>query len=151
MDYETLFRIFLLFVLSNLSFAQEWGWALFDARNGGTQTYLTGNKYYDYYVNFIAGTTYNIFVFGQFDFNTTLTATDPSGYEGFNDDWGSQYMADGVLNKGSSTLDFTPTTSGPTRLRVQAAVPGTAGQAWVYVTQKSCSPSCTSKFLIEEN
>jgi len=145
MNCETLFRLLLLVVLFTCSSAQAWDWAKFDIIQG---SYLSANTYFDFYVTFIAGRTYNIFVLGMQDLNTTITATDPSGYQGFNDDWGGSYYADGIYYRGSSSLDFTPTTSGPTRLRTQAAIPGASGQFYLYVTEQGyCSASCTSKFL----
>ncbi len=139
------YKIFLLTVLLSLSSSQGWDWGIFDVRNGGSNTILAANAYFDYYVAFIAGRTYNIFVYGYKGFDTTLTATDPSGYQAFNDDWGGSYYANGVYNTGSSMLDFTPTTSGVTQLRTQAKVSSDTGQFYLYIIEVSCSANCASK------
>lgn len=142
MNYE----IFFLIALFSLSSAQGWDWATFDIKNGGSNTKLAANAYFDYYVALIAGTKYNIFIYGYIGFDTTLTATDPSGYQAFNDDWGGSYYANGVYNTGSSMLDFTPKANGITKFRIQAKVSSDTGQFYFYITGLSCSANCLSNF-----
>ena len=143
MNFETLVAFLLFIVLPSLSSAQGWGWAPFDTQN---YHHLNANTYFDWYVNLIAGRTYNIFLLGDYGFNVTLTATDSAGYEAFNDDWTTSWPHGGRDYAGSSSIDFVPTVSGLVRLRTQPAA-ATSGESYIYVTEKSCSPSCTSKFF----
>jgi len=96
-------------------------------------------------VNLIAGKTYAIVAQPEdksenYGFNTTLTVTDPASYSAFNDDWGgSPYPL-------SAALNFTPTATGITVIRLTAGYGQYEGYVYTWVLDVTpCSASCGSK------
>ncbi len=135
MNRETIFGLLLIFI----SFLSAAGYYI--PIGGSDSNSLGVNGYYDDEVNLMAGRTYFIGTYGTNGFNTTLTVTDPSGYQVFNDDYEGW---NGTAYNLSAGLNFTPTTSGRTVIRNRAG----SGSGYVYtsvVDITPCSASCTSK------
>ncbi len=132
MNLETLFKSFL--ALISIISAQGQGWL-----EVGSYTAASFSNYYTFSVILVAGRQYNIAAVGyDTAFNTTMNVSDPSGYWAFNDDWGgSNYPL-------SSALNFTPTTSGVTVIRIDGTGPGSG--SYIYVNDITpCLPNCTGK------
>ncbi len=137
----------LLLILLSFFSAHGWGWITVGSYYSYSYLYYP-NDFDDFHVNLIAGKTYAIVAqpYDSSDINTTLTVTDPVGYSAFNDIGGrSTYPL-------SAALNFTPTATGITVIRLTAGYGQYEGYVYTWVLDVTpCSASCGSKcFLIQK-
>ncbi len=141
MNCKTLFR--LLLILLSFFCAQGYWWVAVGSWNSA---WISPTSNFQFGVNLMAGRKYSIIAYGENGMDTTLNATDPSGYWAFNNNWGGSYVSGGVSYAGSSALNFTPNASG-LLLMTTASLAG-EGIVYVYVTDITpCPTNCTSKCL----